>query len=291
MEAMNCKACRVEIEEAERDESLSALALAHAETCLPCRAFRVERRSLRRLVGSLERVAAPPDFDFRLRARLNAAGSEDRSRFTAWPGFALGRSSLALAAALALVIGAWVIFKQINFNQTNPTGSNEAVATLPKTTPSEPVISAPESTTSANPSIVVDGAAHHNGDAQSSSLTEASGRRAIADGLRERRFNVERKASAPVASDNDSEIRSIDFGGLNPSPQLYPTGIYNPAVDPNPSIIVPVRTLAQPAKFLFGEGRGSSPIFSLRNVTFGSEKLIERSETPGATAAEATDIW
>src|SRR5918998_725176 len=126
---MNCQACRIEIEEAEGDEAVSARARAHAETCLSCRVFRIERQSLRRLVGSLETVAAPPDFDFRLRARLGAAGQEDRRRLAAWPGFAPGMSAIALAASLALVIGAAIIFKQISFNRPDATGSNESTAT------------------------------------------------------------------------------------------------------------------------------------------------------------------
>lgn len=291
MEAMNCQACRIEIEEAEEDEALSARARAHAETCLSCRAFRIERQSLRRLVGSLETVAAPPDFDFRLRARLGAAGQEDRRRLAAWPGFAPGTSAMALAASLALVIGAAIIFKQINFNRPDTTtGSTEATATTHANgTEPERVVSTPPPIALAN-SPTEEGAAHHNDTVQSNS-TAATKRRASVDVVRERKLNIERKATASVSDDNDPGIRSIDFGGLNPSPQVYPTGIYNPAVDPSPSIIVPLRALARPAKFLFDEGRGASPIFSLRNVTFGSEKLIERSEPSGVAAADASDIW
>jgi hypothetical protein len=290
MEAMNCQACRIEIEEAEGDEALSARARAHAETCLSCRTFRIERQSLRRLVGSLETVAAPPDFDFRLRARLGAAGQEDRRRLAAWPGFAPGTSAIALAASLALVIGAAIIFKQINFNRPETTGSTEATATT-HADGTEPgrVASTPPPIMLAN-SPTEETAAHHKDTAQSN-LTAAARRRASVDVVRERKLNIERKATASVPDDNDPGISSIDFGGLNPSPQVYPTGIYNPAVDPSPSIIVPLRALARPAKFLFDEGRAASPVFSLRNVTFGSEKLIEHSKPSGAAAADASDIW
>jgi hypothetical protein len=241
-------------------------------------------------VGSLETVAAPPDFDFRLRARLSAAGQEDRRRLAAWPGFAPGMSVIALAASLALVIGAAIIFKQINFNRPEATGSTEATSTT-HANGTEPghVVSTPPPIVLAN-SPTEETAAHHNDIAQSNS-TAAARRRASVDVVRERKLNIERKATASVPDDNDTGISSIDFGGLNPSPQVYPTGIYNPAVDPSPSIIVPLRALARPAKFLFDEGRGASPIFSLRNVTFGSEKLTEHSEPSGAAAADASDIW
>lgn len=290
MEAMSCKACRIEIEEAAGGEPLSAQARAHAETCLPCRAFLVERQSLRRLLGSLEPVTAPPDFDFRLRARLSAAGRENSRRI--WrPGFAPGRSAVALAASLALVIGAFVIFKQINFNRTEAPPSTQAVAKM-DANGSQPERIVSSSSTPPASSPDEGRAAHHDGHVQSG-LTMAAKRRSVVDPLRGRKLNGPRTETASGANDSDSEIRSIDFGGLNPSPQLYPTGIYNPAVDPHPSIIVPIRALAQPAKFsLLEAGRGAPPIFSLRNVTFGSEQLIERSEPSQDTSAtEASDIW
>jgi hypothetical protein len=293
MEAMNCKTCRIEVEEAEMSAPLSGHARAHAETCPACRAFLVERRSLRQLLGSLERVAAPPDFDFRLRARLSAAAGQENSRRIFWgPGFAPGRSAVALVASLALLIGAGVIFKQLNLNRTEETQSIEAVAQRGANG------SQPERIVSTSPIPPVDSpaeerAAHHDDDAQSG-LTTATKRRPEADGSHQRKPDNERTDTASGASDGDSEIRSIDFGGLNPSPQLYPTGISNPAVDPNPSIIVAVRALAQPAKFSLVEaGRGASLIFSLRSVTFGSEQLIERGEPSQdiTAASEASDIW
>jgi hypothetical protein len=292
VEAVNCKTCRIEVEEAETSEPLSARTRAHTETCSACRDFLIERRSLRQLLGSLEIVAAPPDFDFRLRARLNATAGQENSRRIWWPGLAPGRSAIALAASLALVIGAWGIFNQINLNRPEATPSTEAVVNM-AANESQPKGIIPASSIPQVDPIAEERAAHHDGDPQSG-LTGATKRRPNVDPFRGRKLNGERTDTASDANDSDSEIRSIDFGGLNPSPQLYPTGIYNPAVDPNPSIIVPVRALAQPAKFsLLEAGRGDSLIFSLRNVTFGSEQLIERGEpsqdiTP---ASEASDIW
>lgn len=288
MEAMNCKACRIEIEEAETNEPLSTHARAHVETCLPCRAFRAERESLRQLVGSLETVGAPPDFDFRLRARLNAAGREDSRRLTAWLGFAPGMSALALAASLALVVGAAVIFRQVNFNRQAATRSTETVAAV---TANE---SRTERVDSSAPSIApvasaVDGGATHHYDNATRNLLAANRRVRSADSLREPKLNV--VSGTTASSGTDTGISSVDFDVHNPSPQLTPPGIYNPAVDPNPSIIVPVRALAQPAKFSFDEGRGAAGVFSLRNVTFGSEKLIEQGSPSLLIEHDASDIW
>ena len=66
----DCKAYRSEIEESAGE--LSDLALAHVESCPACGEVLRVRESLRRLVGGLERIEAPADFEFRLRARIAA---------------------------------------------------------------------------------------------------------------------------------------------------------------------------------------------------------------------------
>ena len=291
MEAINCKACRIEIEEAEAvNQSLSARARAHAEACLPCRTFSEERQALRRLVGSLETVVAPPDFDFRLRARLTASNSENGRRFT-WPGFAPSVSSIALAASLALAIAvAAIVFKQVNFDGTNATQPNEDVVTMPVNKPQrETIVTTPESIAPVNAPLE-ERVVNHNDKARRN-LIAANWRRGNADVFGGRKFDAERNI-AVTASDGDTDIRSNDFDVHKPSPQIYPPGVYNPAVDPNPSIIIPVRALIQPAKFLFGDGQGRSHIFSLRTVSFGSEKLIEQKEdTRLMMTLDASDIW
>src|SRR5713226_9647134 len=66
----DCKTIRREIDEANLDDLLTNEANEHLRTCAECRRFHDDRRALRDLVGSLETVGAPADFDFRLRARL-----------------------------------------------------------------------------------------------------------------------------------------------------------------------------------------------------------------------------
>ncbi len=79
MNGKECRATRREIDEGELNRTLSRQAHAHVAGCASCREFRAERTSLRELVGSLEPVAAPGDFDLRLRARL-ASERQNRSR-------------------------------------------------------------------------------------------------------------------------------------------------------------------------------------------------------------------
>ncbi|MGB8508804.1 MAG: hypothetical protein WCD76_10385, partial [Pyrinomonadaceae bacterium] len=70
---MNCKRYMLEMEEASGGAGLSREARAHLRACRHCLDFYERGESLSRLVGGLEKVVAPPDFEFRLRARMAAA--------------------------------------------------------------------------------------------------------------------------------------------------------------------------------------------------------------------------
>jgi hypothetical protein len=100
---LTCLECRTEIETAARADDLTARVAAHLDVCDACRQFHTERRRLRALVGELEPVAAPPDFEFRLRARIAAHENTPAARF-AWPDFAPRALGLAFAACLVLAV-------------------------------------------------------------------------------------------------------------------------------------------------------------------------------------------
>ena len=125
---MNCQTCHHEIEELELGESLSDEASAHVGVCLPCGAFYNERLSLRRLVGSLEPVSAPPDFEFRLRARLAASGNSGNHH----PFWRSLISTPAIGfAAFALLVGGIVLYNQF---KSVPVARNQSggAETVPK---------------------------------------------------------------------------------------------------------------------------------------------------------------
>ncbi|MCA1615279.1 MAG: hypothetical protein LC800_14485 [Acidobacteria bacterium] len=100
---MDCKRCRVEIEEAGPGAGLRAAAGAHLAGCAGCRAFRAESESLRALVAGLGRVDAPHDFEFRLRARLAAEGA-GRAR-VGWRTYFPRAAWAAAAGCLLLAVG------------------------------------------------------------------------------------------------------------------------------------------------------------------------------------------
>ena len=103
MKAANCKTICLEIEEADPGQRLSKTVTEHLVGCQQCRTFHDERTKLRQLVASLETVAAPPDFDFRVRSRI----ANDRARTNGgffFGSFSFARPSIALAT-LALIVG------------------------------------------------------------------------------------------------------------------------------------------------------------------------------------------
>jgi hypothetical protein len=69
----DCKAFRAEIEEASGASALGPAASGHVRACAACGEALREREALRGLVRGLVRVEAPPDFEYRLRARMAAA--------------------------------------------------------------------------------------------------------------------------------------------------------------------------------------------------------------------------
>lgn len=95
-----------------RREHLSDAAEAHLSACANCRAFGEERLALSRLVGGLEKVSAPADFDFRMRARMAAELSARRAPRPRLFNFTPAALSWPLAACLALVVSAALYFQQ-----------------------------------------------------------------------------------------------------------------------------------------------------------------------------------
>ena len=103
MRKNNCGVVRQELEELMLDETCSSSAAEHLRECGECSEFHQQQTRLRQIVGSLGTVAAPADFDFRLRARL----ANDSSSAAYLPllrrGFALATVLLVFATGAVLV--------------------------------------------------------------------------------------------------------------------------------------------------------------------------------------------
>jgi len=127
MNANDCRGVRREIDNCELGQRLSEQTELHLAACAGCAQFRIEREQLRELVGSLRPVAAPPDFDLRLRARM-ARERENAARQPFIFRFALTTPAIAIAALLVLAFATliWI-------NQRNRPTENAAAKPEPET--------------------------------------------------------------------------------------------------------------------------------------------------------------
>ena len=104
----NCEVIRRELDELRLDERCSSAATEHLRECAACKEFHQTQTKLRLMVGGLGTVAAPPDFDFRLRARL--ANDSSSTVFHYWP---FARRGLAVAVVLIVLATGIVVIRNI----------------------------------------------------------------------------------------------------------------------------------------------------------------------------------
>jgi hypothetical protein len=112
---MNCKQIREEIDAASRHNMRSGAVKSHMDACPDCRRYSDETASLTRLLWAQPRVEAPPDFEFRLRARMLRAQTAPpvAPRGFFWkilPGTFSWGQTVAAVAALTLVVTVSVFY-------------------------------------------------------------------------------------------------------------------------------------------------------------------------------------
>jgi hypothetical protein len=122
-----CRDVRQEIDQADLRQALSASSEAHVGTCTACAVFRDERFRLRELVGGLQPVTAPADFDVRLRARIARERDVPKQPFI----FRLVMSTPAIVVAAVLVLagGTSVFLSQRNHSQDPALASDKGKET------------------------------------------------------------------------------------------------------------------------------------------------------------------
>ena len=112
---MNCKQIREEIDAASRHNMRGGAVRSHLDACPDCRRYSDETASLTRLLWTQPRVEAPPDFEFRLRARMLRAQAAPAitPRGFLWkilPGTFSRGQTVAAVAALTLVVTVSVFY-------------------------------------------------------------------------------------------------------------------------------------------------------------------------------------
>lgn len=273
---MNCKACRVEIEEAGHGQTFSQPVAAHIEACTHCRAFHDEQSALRHMIGSLDVVAAPADFDFRLRARLAAAKDEGQQRFI-WNRFAPGALSMAVAASFVLLLAVGLLVKQV---WLSPGADNELQAIV-KTAPLKTY--SPLATPKSSPTINVT-------PTQSEVVADNPQRDFVAQRQRTTNVRVAEKTIAVVTDGSDKDgIRSVDLGSNSPAVPITPPGIPYPGT--NSMVAVPVQASMKSATVMLDNGKATPQTISLRPVTFGAQEVVEQGDARKLLLKTPQGIW
>lgn len=283
---MNCTTCRSEIEDIAAGERLGREARVHVDDCGNCRTFFSERTALREMIGSLEPVTAPPDFDFRLRARL--AGVENTGGSgTVWSRFAWKNAGPAFAATLVVaLVSAFAIY------QLRQPGTDSTVSTQPgaeqvgsqaqdQAQGLVPIISAPPAP------VLADNPKPSNNDVQSptsASNVDPSGRTGVHNRSGQSRTNAATKAIA-----SRDTIQTLESSGRE-ARTITPPGIPNPLSTRN-TVLIPVAASLKPVMIGVTDRRVPSGKVTVRAVTFGSEDLIVQTDSQALFAPASGSVW
>ncbi len=306
---MNCQTYRMEIDEAQSGvgQPPCAATQAHLRLCEACREFYHERRALRELVGGLEKVAAPPDFDFRLRARI-AADAGSQGHRTGWASFAPGAVSIALAACFALTVAASLRFRSPIFRSDATVATRAEEEARPATLMSErggaeqttpPQLSfensasgSDESNGASDPSVgVVDGGGSSGGEAVSSAVVNAAdaSRRRAATVMTHAHENSFAGYSRTAARRLDSATYDISPADIN---RLGTLEAERPGAGDEMSFTVPVQAPGESLKVVLRDERGGSRIVSIDPVSFGAQEIVGRKSSATRALQQSEEgVW
>ena len=276
---MNCKACSAEIEELEPPQLLSDGAKLHLESCQDCLGFRFEHAALKKMIDSLEVVAAPADFDFRLRARLAASMSGGQGQFS-FGGFAPRAWALAIVAAFVVVLAVGLMIRQSRVAPTLP-GEHKEVVKVNTDKGSDS--SVPKGRQPAE-TRAIETPLRRSDDGTSVNKT-ASSTRIVGRG---------KDGKSPLAGTRETpgeEIRSADFGTTPPANSVLPPGIPDPLTRSSSVAAVPIRSAVKPTLITFTDAKIRSQTMLLRPVTFGGQDVFEPENEMTVLVPTLQGIW
>jgi hypothetical protein len=277
--ADKCEAYRFLIEEgAGGGVAPEARALrSHLEACAGCREFRREREALVGLLGGLEKVNAPDDFEFRLRARIAARrGSPSASfwqlRFT--PGLA------ALAVATCMLAAATVYFRtRQDANHTDIAAASRQTAPAPA-----PGVREAKDETTAPANEVAEG------DAPALAVhapprTPPRPRRDAAAGYA---AAEKRNALKPRRAVNEGS-----FVARGAAVITGPEGAEGRApAQRSGSEAVALRTSPETLRVVLRDERGAPYLMPMRSVSFGSQTPVGRAaQTTRVSLSDKGGVW
>ncbi len=272
MTTNECKTIRREIDEADLNHHLTTAAADHLPACVECRTFQSEQLALQGLMASLDTVAAPSDFYFRLRARL--AREKDRD--------SLGKGSFSFVtraiAAVALVSVLAV--------------AGVAVKTwLTSGNPASTLISNPDSKSGSGQGTEPTKAANLPPADKGTVVAEVPSNTEIPAhvvvGVTRRQPVVTPKNN--TSRGNSTVARKVEGTGIRESAvSPAPVLTRDNQTDPGSLLLVPLD--ARALKISINNGRGTLRTISLPTVSFGSQRLMAR-DSFLAPASSAKSVW
>ena len=268
-----------------RRERLSDAATAHLSACAGCSVFGEERLALKRLIGGLEKVSAPADFDYRVRARLAAETSAKRSPRARRFNFSPAALSWPVAACCALVISATFYFQQQRqpYSPDATTGQSRAVAAL--ATPRSQQDSIDEATSPITQSVPSQ-TDETDRSAEATLMKNAlAARTRVPPALR-----IAGRTTVDAARIREGVEESNSTSLLGNAPVRYAGN--NTAKGESASIPVQVSAQERPLKVLLQETGGSARTISVESVSFGSRDVIGRPATISkASLSTNQGVW
>jgi hypothetical protein len=252
MRKNNCEMIRRELDELMLGESYSTAALEHLRHCSECREFEDKQTTLRRMVGSLGTVAAPADFDFRLRARLANESSSGAFHLKA-ASWMFVRRGFAVAALLLFVATGVVVFRNIIDKQdSSKMASGNVPAATPKPQPTTEAVARPQDEVKPREEVV--------------RVPENTPQRVKS----ERPFHAPVRQKRNIVSEVFSSQRPLSLKEMQANSEMF-------------SIDASVESF----KVSLDDGRGNARTISLPAIRFGSQRMLPTANQYAA----AKGVW
>jgi len=260
---------RREIDESDVGQNLSSVAREHVQSCEHCRDFYDGRRELRLMLGSLETVAAPSDFEFRVRARL--ANNEA----TGSTGFFFGNRSFGIpvvtVAALVLLLGVGFVFRSLTRSDNSTTASrsesavkNQEIATTPKQ----------RAVAVSSPTIPAGG----NEGAIKPDNTKP-------EAVRNTPPRVQSFRGTVASQRTGSRLATQEFSSLGAPVVKQDSAVTSPDTSP----VFAIETSSEPLKVSLDYETGVSRTISLPTLSFGSQRTLTGSSSMVKTSTKG--VW
>lgn len=267
--ADQCEAYRTLIEEAAGVAAPGRALRSHLDACGPCGEFRREREALVGLLGGLERVSAPDDFEFRLRARMAARRGPER---TSLRRLRLAPGLTAFAVAAGLVAAAASLYFQ-------PRPTADGVAAVGRNAPDAPVHTTP----------APDSPAHTAGEKTPPDLTA----QATAQDRPRPRAASAAGAGAAEKRSGERPRRSLrdDTFGVKVAAIIDGRGGGEGRAPGPEAQAIRLRTSPETLRVVLRDGRGGSYVTPMRSVSFGAQAPVGGVRTARTADKDKEGVW